>query len=342
LKNKLKSVLQIVVFAGIGIFLFWLVYKDQPVNDIVTALKGANFYLIGISLIVAFLSHVSRALRWNILINSLGYYPKTSNSIFAVFIMYLSNIALPRSGEIARCGILNKYEKIPFSQLIGTVIIERVFDFLMLFILLAIVVITQYNVIGEFLVKNPGTKEKLSFLWDINTWLIFLSIIIVGILFIIILNRKFKKNLIYEKIRGFISNIFLGIKTLKNLNKKWQFIFHSVFIWVLYFVTLYIVFLAFNFTSHLTLLTSLTVFVMASFGMVAPSPGGIGTWHFMVIESLFIYGIQKNPDGNAVAFAAHGSMTLFLVFAGFVSLILIPICNKKSKPIVENTNQISE
>ena len=96
----------------------------------------------------------------------------------------------------------------------------------------------------------------------------------------------------------------------------------------MYFVMIYITFWSFQFTSHLGVLTGLTVFVMASFGMVAPSPGGIGTWHFMVIETLVIYGVERTP-ANAFAFAAHGTMTLLLVVIGLISLILLPVVNKK-------------
>jgi glycosyltransferase 2 family protein len=333
LKEKIKFILRIFIFTAVGIFLFWLVYKDQPVNQIIAALKDANYLFIIISLIVAFLSHISRALRWNILINSLGYYPKTANTIFAVFIMYLSNTAIPRSGEFARCGLLKKYENIPFSQLIGTVIVERVFDFLMLFIMVIVALFTQYKVIGEFIKKNPGTGEKLAFLWNINTWIIFFSIIILSVIALFIIQRKMRKFIIYIKIKEFIKNIILGIKTVKKLEKKWQFILHSVFIWSMYFISIYLVFFSFSFTSHLSILTGLTVFVMACFGMIAPSPGGIGTWHFMVIETLVIYGIQKHPDANAFAFAAHGSMTLLLVIMGLISLVLIPVYNKKKKKI---------
>ena len=118
MKEKLYTALRFAVFLGIGLFLFWLVYKDQPIGKIIDALKEANYLWIGLSLVLGLLSHVSRALRWNILINSLGYKPRTINTFFAVMIMYLSNTAIPRSGEIARCGVLKKYEGVPFSKLV--------------------------------------------------------------------------------------------------------------------------------------------------------------------------------------------------------------------------------
>jgi glycosyltransferase 2 family protein len=343
LNTKIKTTLRISIFAFTGIFLFWLVYRGQPVDKITEALRNANYYYIALSLVIAFASHWSRAVRWNILINAMGYKPKAANTLLAVLIMYLSNTAIPRSGEITRCGILKKYEKIPFTQLIGTVIVERVFDFLMLFVLLAVVLATQYGVIGVFIENNPETGKKLSFLLNTNFWIVGFLLFIAGMVALYFVFKKLKNFFLIIKLKEFFKNIVFGIKTVKNLEKKWQFIFHSVFIWTCYFLMIYTVFLSFEFTSHLTLLTGLTVFVMASFGMVAPSPGGIGTWHFMVIETLVIYGIQKSPDASAFAFAAHGSMTLWLVILGLVSLVLLPVINKNSPNVLaENNNAISK
>lgn len=333
MKDKAKSIISFLTFAAIGIFLFWLVYKDQPVGEIISALKNADYFYIGVSFIMGFLSHLSRALRWKILINSIGYYPKTLNTFFSVLVMYLSNTAIPRSGEITRCGLLKKYENVPFSKLIGTVIIERAIDFVILLILLVIVLISQFGIITEFLDKNPGTEDKLRILFNPGNLVLFFSFTGLIIFLFYVGRKKLKNSLFYKKILEIMLNMLEGIKAISRLDKKWQFIAHSIFIWTMYFLMIYIVFQSFTFTTHLGLLTGLTVFVMASFGMVAPSPGGIGTWHFMVIETLVIYGINKFPDANAFALATHGSMTIFIVILGFISLLLLPVYNKKEKNI---------
>jgi len=334
MKEKILKTLKFVVFLGIGVLLFWLVYKDQPISEIITALKNANYFWIIISLIISLSSHVSRALRWNILIESLGYKPRKLNTFFAVMIMYLANTAIPRSGEITRCGVVKRYEDIPFTKLLGTVVIERAVDFLMLFILIAIVLMTQFNVFIEFAKNNPGMGEKFALIWKLQNLIILLVVAIVFLSIILVSRKKIMSTKLYLKFKELFVNFFEGIKTVKNLEKKWQFIAHSIFIWTIYFVTIYITFFSFEFTRHLSLLTGLTIFVMASIGFVAPSPGGIGTWHFMVIETLVIYGVAKTPDANAYAFAVHGSTTLFIVIMGLISLLLIPILNKKNKSIV--------
>ncbi len=331
MKSKIISSIRIIVFLAVGLFLFWLVYRDQKIDEIVEALKKANYFWIAVSMVLALLSHLSRAIRWNLLINPLGYKPRLLNTFFSVMVMYLSNTAIPRSGEIARCSILKRYEKVPISQLLGTVVVERVFDFIMLFILFFVVLFTQFGVIVEFVQNNPGIETKINSLLQVK-YLIFAGLMLVVLsVLTYFFRKKFKESLLYKKLRELLMSFITGLDTVRKMDKKWEFIGHSVFIWTMYFLMIYITFWSFEFTKHLTVMTGLTIFVMASFGMVAPSPGGIGTWHFMVIETLVIYGVAKTPDANAFAFAVHGAMTLLLVGAGVISLVMLPIINNRAK-----------
>ena len=330
MKSKITSGIRIFIFLAIGLLLFWLVYRDQKVDEIVEALKSANYFWIIVSLVLALFSHMSRALRWNLLINPLGYKPRFLNTFFSVMVMYLSNTAIPRSGEIVRCSILKKYEKVPISQLLGTVVVERVFDFIMLFIFLFVVLITQFGVVLEFVQNNPGIETKVNTLLQVKYLVILAAMFIALVVFTYFFRKKFKESMVYKKLRELLASFIAGLDTVRKMDKKWQFIGHSVFIWTMYFLMIYVTFWSFEFTQHLTVMTGLTVFVMASFGMVAPSPGGIGTWHFMVIETLIIFGVEKTPDANAFAFAVHGAMTLLLVVVGVISLVMLPIINSKA------------
>lgn len=336
MKSKISSGIRITAFLAIGLFLFWLVYKDQPLDDIVAALKGANYFWIVVSLILSLMSHISRAIRWNLLIHPLGYKPRLVNTFFAVMVMYLSNMAIPRSGEIARCSVVKKYEKVPLTQLLGTVVVERVFDFIMLFILLAVVLFSQMGVVLEFVQNNPEVEQKVASLLQIKYLIALGSVFVAFVAIAWFFRQKFKESSIYKKLKELILSFVSGLDTVRKMDTKWQFIAHTVFIWCMYFLMIYVTFWSFEFTKHLSLVAGLTVFVMASFGMVAPSPGGIGTWHIMAIETLVIYGVNRYPDANAFAFAAHGAMTLFLITVGVISLVLLPVVNNKKgklKPI---------
>ena len=178
--------------------------------------------------------------------------------------------------------------------------------------------------------NNPEIKIKI---WDIihsTPLLIGFSISAVVTLFILYkIRRRLRNFKIYIKCRELTLNFVEGIKTIKRMERKAEFIFHTVFIWIMYFLMIYVCFWSFDFTKNLGILTALTVFVMSSLGMVAPSPGGIGTWHFMVIQTLMVYGISHGSDAAAFAFAAYGSMMLFIILLGVISAAMLPITNRR-------------
>jgi uncharacterized protein (TIRG00374 family) len=326
LKQNILKTLKFVSFFLLGIFIFWMVYKDQDFKRIKSILTNdVNYFWIVVSLFLGLLSHISRTIRWNLLIEPLGRKPRILNTFLAVMVGYLMNLALPRMGEISRCGVIARYEKISFTKLVGTVVLERLIDVLMLLVLLAIVVLTQFGQVLEFLKNNPEVNEKLR-------KVIFSPILIGGLFFFLAVlwmsRHKIRESSLTKKVMGFVGQFVEGFRSIGKMKKKGSFIFHSVFIWVLYYLMTYLIFFSFGFTSHLGPLAGLTVFVLGSFGMVAPVQGGIGAWHFMVIEGLALYGVDK-ADGKVFALLAHGTSTLMLIVLGLIGLIALPFVNER-------------
>jgi uncharacterized protein (TIRG00374 family) len=326
LKQNILKTLKFTSFFLLGIFIFWLVYKDQDFKRIKSILvNDVNYFWIVVSLFLGLISHISRTIRWNLIIEPLGHKPRTLNTFLAVMVGYLMNMALPRMGEISRCGVLSRYEKISFTKLVGTVVLERLVDVVMLLIFLLIVIITQFGQVLKFLNNNPGVKEKLD--------KVIFSPILLGamVLFLLILwlsRHKIQKSSAMKKIMGLVNKFIEGFRSIGKIKKKGAFIFHSFLIWFLYYLMTYCVFFSFGFTSHLSPLAGLTVFVLGSFGMVAPVQGGIGAWHFMVIEGLALYGIAKD-NATVYALVAHGSMTLLVIVLGLISMLVLPFVNER-------------
>lgn len=328
LNPKIKNILKFLIFLGVSVLLFWLVYRGQNINELLKALKSFNYWWIGLALCLGFLCHVSRAIRWNMLIKPLGHKPRLSNTFLAVLTGYLVNFAIPRAGEVARCGVLKQYENISFTKLIGTVIIERGIDILMTVLILIIALFLQFHVLTDFFQRNPVLKSNFLNIFSTRN-LIIMILIIIGLIVIFFGTRRvLRKTKIYQKTAEILRNFIDGIKTIKKLENKTAFIGHTLFIWIGYFLTLYICFFSFQPTVNLTLLTSLSLFAIGNLAMLAPVQGGIGAWHFMIIETLYIYGISQT-DGKIFALVAHGANTFFLVILGFLALVLLPIINKK-------------
>ncbi|MFH2094569.1 MAG: lysylphosphatidylglycerol synthase transmembrane domain-containing protein, partial [Bacteroidota bacterium] len=252
----------------------------------------------------------------------------TLNSFFSVMISYFANLALPRFGEVTRAIVIKKYEKIPFTESFGTIVLERIIDLFALFILTGIVLIFRFDVLSGFIRHNPAAGDKFADFEFSYTWIIyFAALLILGTGGFLILRHKIRHTVFYKKISDLVRKFLDGIKSIKKIKNLPAFLLHTVFIWTMYFMMLYVTFFAFDFTNHLTPFTALIVFVFASYGMVAPVQGGIGAWHFMVIGTLAVFQIG-NEEAGIFAFVVHGAQTLMLVVLGLISFIGMPVFNK--------------
>ena len=327
MKKTAIKVLKFLAFFTVGVFIFWLVYKDQDINRIKSVLKNdVNYFWIFISLLIGLLSHISRTLRWGLMIEPIGHKPRFINTFLAVMVGYLMNLAFPRMGEISRCGVLSRYEKISFTKLFGTVVAERLIDMISLLTLLAIVFFSQFGKMLDFIHRNPDIKQKLT---SVATSPYLIAGLILFIVLSVIFWKAFKDTFIFKKISGILQNFKEGFISIRSIKRKGWFYFHSVFIWFLYYLMLYAVFFAFDFTRNLSPIAGLTTFVLASFGMVAPVQGGIGAWHFMAIEALLLYGVAYE-NGVIFAFVAHTSTTLMIIIIGIISLLVLPFINRRN------------
>lgn len=329
LRKKILNILKYLAFTSLGITMFWLVYRNQDFTRIFNTLKNdVNYSWVFLSLFLGLLSHISRTLRWKIALEPLGEKPKTSNTFITVMAAYFMNLLLPRMGEFVRCGLLSKYEKIPFPKLFGTVITERIIDVIMLLILLLLVTILEFDVLVSFSKQNPEVLQ--------NAVSIIKSPILWGLIFFLIaftvfyFKRNSKKNRV-NKIEKIFNDFIEGIKSILSMKRYKEYIAHSIFIWLMYFLMLYCVFFSLKFTSNLGPIAALTTFVMGTLAMLAPVQAGIGAWHFMVEKALFLYGVES-ADGKIFALLAHTSTNALIIIVGVICIIILPILNRNYIP----------
>lgn len=330
MKKTILKILQFLAFFALGAFIFWLIYKDQDIEHIKSVLKNdVNYAWVWLSLFLGLLSHISRTLRWGLMIEPVSHKPRFINTFLAVMVGYLMNLALPRMGEVSRCGVLARYEKISFTKLFGTVVAERLVDMISLLILLGVVILSQFGKMISFVNENPGIKDKI--LSVLTSPVLIIGVILIVVVFYVF-RRNFKNTNLFKKIVSIIQNFKVGFISIRSIRKKGWFYFHSVFIWVMYYLMLYVIFFAFDFTRDLSPIAGLTTFVLASFGMVAPVQGGIGAWHFMAKEALSLYGVS-NENGIIFAFVAHTSMTTMIILIGLISLLILPFINRRKEVV---------
>ena len=334
--KKIFNFLKYFIFLGIGILVFWWVYKDEPLDNYKLAFRDLNYFWIFLSIFFNILSQVSRAMRWNMLIRPLGYKPKLYNSYLSVLILYFVNLLLPRAGEVFRCTILSRYEKIPFVKLAGTVFVERLADLITLMLLAVVIIASQLNVFVRFFNTHPEVKANLVNLFSTKNILAGIILVVFIVLAFWVVNRYFnrrksdKRIRLINKIRLIKQNFLEGIKTIAHIENKWLFIGHTIFIFVMWLFMLYVIFKAYEPTSQLSLQTGMITFLMGGLAMLAPVQGGIGPWHFMVYETLVIYGIDK-ADGKIFALIAHASTNLIYLVLGLAALLIIPLVNRSRR-----------
>ena len=334
MKKKILSALQYLFFLALGIFLLWWSLRkvdDQGWADIKNSFLNAR-YLIIIPIVIALLaSHYSRALRWKILMEPMGYNPRTSNTYLAVLIGYMANLAVPRLGEILKCTILARYEKVPADKLVGTIVAERAFDVVCLLIAIAVAIFTQTDIIGEYfstIIQDAfGSKTGGISLQRLLVTLLIL-VIIFSIFFFLL--RRFAHISFIQKLKSVIRGIWQGITSVKDVKQKGAFIFHTIFIWAMYLLSVRLGFLAMQETSIFAWKPALSVLSSGSLAMIMPSPGGLGFYPVFVQKTMELYGL-KDTIGFAFGALMWGAQFFQMLLSGFVALLLFPFLNKKKK-----------
>ncbi len=330
------------MFLFIGLLLLWLCFRKINFSQIFDYVKEAQYSWMLMSLLCLAISLFFRALRWNILIESLGYKTRVSTTYESVLIAYLANAVFPRLGEVSRCGTLAKKENIPFDKSFGTVVSERVVDLLVLMLLALLVILFQWSLLGSLITSwlNPFLKMMTD-----NFFIGALSIISISCIIIdIVLIFKKKKNIIsdnkwYKKIVKLWNGFVDGIKTIFTMNKKGLFILYTVLIWGFYVVMTCLPFYMLQETSKLGLTEAITLLGLATLGFVAPVPGGMGVYHFIGI--LLLNGFYGISESAAVSFVTinHTSQMIFYLITGCISYVIMFFVDRRL-PVNPETSHV--
>jgi glycosyltransferase 2 family protein len=334
-----RSAIQFVILLGIGILLVWLSLRQvaSQKDNIIAAFKNANYSWIVVSLVVAFLSHFLRAFRWNYLLNPIGYKTNVFNATCHVLVGYMANYGIPRMGEVSRCTLAAKYDKVPFEVGFGTVITERIIDFLLFLIIFAITLLVQFNeLIGlanQYVFNKLG--EKMSGISQSPAKLVVLIAIVLVILAAFLILRKKFSSLLKGKLGGIIKGMGEGIGSVRKMEKPVQFIILSFLIWLCYFYSLYFSFFALDGTSHLGYKECLTLLLMGTFGVIF-SPGGLGAYPLIVYGILVGTYHVDEVSAFALPWLGWTSQFALIMVLGLISLIVLPIYNR-NKNVVSPT-----
>ena len=323
-KHKIQY-LHVFVAFGLGAGIVYWLYKDFDFSGVWKLLKYQTKWIwMFASLLFGVLSHVARGLRWRISLEPMGEFPKRRNCINAIFISYLSNMIIPRVGELSRCMVLSMYDKISFSKSLGSVVAERFVDTICICTLTLITVVMFAPMFGEFF-RQTGFNISFS---SIKMMLVVsAAIVVLGILAFLIV-RKFA---IMGKVKSIAKNMWEGFVALKNMkSKSWLYLFYTASIWLCYFLHFYLTFYCFGFTENLGLSAGMVLFIVGSVAVVVPTPNGAGPWHLAVITMMILYGINE-ADARIFALIVHTIQTFLVILLGIYGFLALPLSNKNQE-----------
>lgn len=332
-RKRILTILQLLLFLGLGIFIVWWMARGIDAKgwvQIKESLRQAKFLLFIPVLVLLIVSHYVRAIRWKILMEPLGYTPSTFNVFNAVMIGYLANLAFPRLGEVLKCTVLARYEKVGPDKLIGTIVAERAVDLVCLIAIFVITILVQIDVVGSYaggLLDQlmQGADQKLS----VTKLIIFFVIIIVLFLVARWMLKRFSNNLVFQKMKGLVKGIWSGLISIRYIKNKGLFIVHSVLIWCLYLTSTRLGFYALQEVSHLGMKEALSILSFGSIGMIV-TQGGLGAYQYAVQETLQLYDVPK-VIGFTYGWVLWIAQTAVIMLGGLFSFIVLPIVNRNQK-----------
>ena len=345
MNRTLKAVLQFILFLSLGLAIIaWIYFKLENAyledcaaagradcsfsGKILSDFRQVNLWWIGLVMLLFMLSNLSRSARWMMLLKALGYRPRMVNAFFTIMLGYFANMGLPRMGEFIRAGSFARYEKLPVDRVMGTIVTDRFFDVIALGIFFILAFLFDFELFRDFLVENaviPGIGG-ISAPW----------LVLIGVIFLYLGIRYHRwiighlPDALATRVQGVVDGVKEGILSVKKLHNPLAFIFHSAFIWIMYYGMTWLCFYSFPATSHLGMVAGLTVFVFGSLGMVIPTPGGLGSYHYLVMIALGLYGIS-DTDSFSFAFILYLSIAVLCnVIFGILALILLPMLNREN------------
>ncbi|MCX6300755.1 MAG: lysylphosphatidylglycerol synthase transmembrane domain-containing protein [Bacteroidia bacterium] len=333
MKKIIIQVLKFLGFLAVGIFLLWLAFRNVDFKSLAKNLREANYYWLILSVFFGFVAFMSRARRWQLLIHPLDYHPSFWHTFHAMMIGYLANLALPRIGEITRCVALGKKEKLAVDKLIGTVIIERTIDLFSILILLVIIIFTSGSIINEFLKESIFIPFRDKVLSVVNLswifWALLILVFIIALYLIIRYRQNLRKIRFFSKMFDIAKGIISGLKTIANLERKWEFILHTFIIWISYALMTWVVVFSIESTSHISFWNSLVILVIGGLGMSVPVQGGFGAFHYAVSRALVVIEGVSLEDGLTFALLTHESQIIFEIIIGIFSIYIMYGWHKK-------------
>jgi uncharacterized protein (TIRG00374 family) len=324
-KDSFKSLLKILFSLSLGLLIIWAMYRNTDMGELWSIIKSANIGVIASSLIFGLIGNYIRGLRWELFVNSLGYHPPRVSLVYATLGNYAVNFVLPRAGDIWRCGVVSRYDKIPFAKTLETFLVDKMVDIVAGLGIIFISILLYIDFFASYLRDNSELTEGLTNFFT-SAWMYAgLAVLLVAVL---LMCTVFRKTAFMEKVRKFFNTLKNDLTRISRMEEKKRIIIYTILVWFCFYLYFYICFFAFDFTKELGPLAGLIVFAMTNIGISVPVQGGIGPWHFVVISSLLILGVAEK-EALAFAGAVFIIQSVWQILYGLFGVLAMPYVKRE-------------
>ena len=302
----------------VGGFFLFLTLKNKPLDEIFELLKTASLNWILLSIVFLIIMFFFRAYRWKLLIENNARYPDIKNVSYSLLLGFFINSFTPKLGEIIRCTSLQKASGIPVSKSFGTVITERIYDLLILILAVAVILILEFDRLRGLLATSFGNiKRSVSDNYLNLVFIVLGAAVIVAAIILI-----FKRFKLMDKIGVFLRDFWLTVKNTFRIRSYGVFAFQTLMIWLMMILVNYCCLRALPSTENLSLYFAFVILFAGAIGWAIPSPGGIGTTHFFVLQ-LFLLFKMSEETGITYGILVNGITVLFTIAAGMLAIIIV-------------------
>lgn len=324
-KSLFNTLIKIVLPLALGVFIIYYLFRDIDFRQVWSIVKGANWAILLSSLVFGLLGNTIRGYRWELFVKPLGYSPKLSTLNYAIYGGYAVNYAIPRAGEIWKCGMVAKEEKVPFTKLFGTMVLDRIFDTITVLLIVFVAFIINMQFFITQLKHNQSTFDAIAGI--LQSPLLYILIVAAAITTYIVF-KFFKENFIIMKIKNIMKTMYADMKAIWKMKTKFRLLVYTIAIWVSYFFYFYITFFAFDFTKDLGFEAALIAFALSSLSMGIPSNGGLGPWQVAVIAALTLYGVGQ-LEATAFATGVFAVQSIWVILCGLFGIAMLAAKKQK-------------
>lgn len=348
---KFKKALQFFLFLGIGVTILGLVFRNQNaayqeqcrldgvpaaqcslVDKLLHDFSTVHFGWILLVIAAFTFSNMLRAWRWQMLLEPLGYRVSFVNCLLTILLGYFANLGFPRMGEVVRAGSLARYERLPLERVMGTLVVDRLMDFVCLGLVIGLAFVFEADTLWAFIQQHRSGQAAGGGLFG-NPWVRgALALFVLGGVLVLIFWKKLMQLPLFQKIANLIEGFWEGLRSVFRLRHAGLFLAYSLGIWLMFYLQCVFNLKAFGPTAQLGLGAALMVFVFGTLGFVIPSPGGMGTFHALAIAGLALYSIDGSDAFSYANIAFFTVQIFYNITAGLLALVLLPLINKRAAP----------